>query len=224
MLKRILVKKVTILGTTGAGKTTFLQALFGDFQKNDVKRNVKLEKRTNVDFTPVERVQFDNSTTTISLNVISAIMARTRFNSIIMKKAEHRHEIDFSEVDEARQVIFNDPAGQERFGFMQEISVKGADLVIIMADGTNISSIQKISYYLDLVALEEQRSNKNIPIVIFVNKSDLKSKGIYLGKEIVEQIISSYDREVIIYETSNFQKKTLEEPMAIISNFLLLEE
>jgi len=221
MLKKILMKKVTILGTTGAGKTTFLQSIFGDFVKNDVKRNVRKERKVNADFIPVTQNQFEGSTTTISLNVVSALMVRTSFNQIILKKFEERRKIDFSEVEEALQVVFNDPAGQERFEFMQEISIKGADLVIIMADGTNISSIQKISYYLELVALEENRSKKDIAIIIFVNKSDLKSKGLYLGKHVVEQMIASYDKEVIVYETSNYNKKSLEEPLTIISNFLL---
>ena len=28
------MKKLTILGTTGSGKTTFLEALFGDIERN----------------------------------------------------------------------------------------------------------------------------------------------------------------------------------------------
>ena len=36
--------------------------------------------------------------------------------------------------------------------------------------------------------------------------------------------LDKIDIGVYIVTTSNFQKKTLEEPMAIISNFLLLEE
>ena len=38
-------KKITILGTTGSGKTTFLEALFGDIKKNDVARKVLKEVR-----------------------------------------------------------------------------------------------------------------------------------------------------------------------------------
>ena len=40
LLQPLVMKKVTILGTTGSGKTTFLEALFGNIERNDVARRV----------------------------------------------------------------------------------------------------------------------------------------------------------------------------------------
>lgn len=216
------MKKITILGTTGSGKTTFLETLFGDFEKNDVKRDVGKEKGSNVDFIPLKHNAFKESTTTISLNVINSLLYLTTFNQLGLEKFENKENIDFGNVEELYQVVFNDPAGQERFEFMQEIAVRGANLVIIMADGTNISSLEKIVHYISLVKIEENLSKKKIPIVIFINKSDLKENGIYLGKNVAEQIIYSsiIDEKLLIYETSNLNKQSYDEPLRIIFNYL----
>ena len=226
MLKALPVKKITLLGTTGAGKTTFLEALFGEFAKNDVRRDVGVERSSNLDFVPIKDNSFRQSTTTISFNVISSIIARTLFNKIIVKKFEERDQIDFENVEDAFKALFNDPAGQDRFSFMQEIVIKGSHLVIIIADGTNIASLEKIPHYIQMVEAEEARTGNNIPIVVFINKSDLKEKGVFLGAEVAERIIgaSHVSKDVVIYETSNFRKITLEEPLALIYNFLLLND
>lgn len=218
----LLMKKITILGTTGSGKTTFLEALFGNIEKNDVARRVFKEVSSNLDFTPLKYNNFTNSTTTISLNVVNSVIVLTRFNKIILRKYEDKESIDFESIDEAFQVIFNDPAGQERFDFMQDIALRGADLTVIMADGSNISSIEKIIHYIEMVSMEEQRKGRKIPVVIFVNKSDLREKGIFLGKDYAEQLVYSsiVDREIVFYETSNFDARCYEMPLTIIFNYL----
>lgn len=219
------MKKLTILGTTGSGKTTFLEALFGDIERNDVARRVFKEVSNNLDFTPLKYNSFTGSTTTISLNVVNSVIVLTRFNKVILKKYKDIETIDFESIDEAFQVIFNDPAGQERFDFMQEIAVTGADLVVIMADGTNISSMEKILHYIHLVNLEEQKLRRKIPILIFINKSDLREKGIYLGKEVAERIVfnSVVDREILFYETTNLDARCYEMPLTIIFNYLAMQ-
>jgi len=225
LLEPFAIKKITILGTTGSGKTTFLEALFGNIEKNDVARQVFKEVSTNLDFTPLKYNNFTNSTTTISLNVVNSVLVLTRFNKIIIKKYEDRESIDFESIDQFFQCIFNDPAGQDRFSFMQDIAIKGAHLVIIMVDGTNISSIEKIVHYLHMVIVEEQKYNRKIPTVVFINKSDLREKGIYLGKEVAEQIVFSsvVDRELLFYETSNFNAHCYELPLTIIFNYLAMQ-
>ena len=225
MLEPLAIKKITILGTTGSGKTTFLEALFGDIEKNDVARQVFREVGSNLDFTPLKYNNFTHSTTTISLNVVNSVLVLTRFNKIILRKFDEKESIDFESIDQAFQCIFNDPAGQDRFSFMQDIAIKGAHLVIIMADGTNISSIEKIVHYLQMVTLEEQKYNKKIPVLVFINKSDLKEKGIYLGKEVAERIVFSsvIDRDILFYETSNLNAHCYELPLTIIFNYLAMQ-
>ncbi len=220
----IRIKKVTILGTTGAGKTTFLETLFGSFKKNDVKRNISNENRANTDFSPLKHNSFENSSTTISLNVINSLLYITNYNSLKLTKFEEKDNINFGEVDQAFQVVFNDPAGQDRFEFMQEIAIKGADLAIIMADGTNIASLEKVVHYIQLVKIEENLSKKKIRILIFINKADLKEKGIYLGKGVAEQLIynSIMDETLLIYETSNKKRSLYNEPLRILFNYLSL--
>ena len=223
--KSLTVKKITILGTTGSGKTTLLETLFGDIEKNDVARQVFKEVSNNLDFTPLKYNDFTNSTTTISLNVVNSVIVLTRFNKVIVKKFKDFETIDYESIDEAFNVVFNDPAGQERFDFMQDIAIKGADLVVIMADGTNISSMEKITHFLSMVSMEEQRKQRKIPVIVFVNKSDLKEKGIYLGQDVAERIVFSsvVDREIVFYETSNLDAKCYEIPLTIIFNYLSMQ-
>jgi len=219
------MKKLTILGTTGSGKTTFLEALFGNIEKNDVARRIFREIGNNLDFTPLKYNNFTSSTTTISLNVVNSVLILTRFNKVILKKYDQVETYDYESIDSAFQVIFNDPAGQERFDFMQEIALKGSDLVIIMADGTNISSLEKILHYLEMVQMEEVRKQRNIPVLIFINKSDLRDKGVYLGKEVAERVVFSsiIDRELVFYETSNLDANCYELPLTIIFNYLAMQ-
>ncbi len=225
LMTHLTLKKITILGTTGSGKTTFLEAMFGNIEKNDVARRLFKEVSNNLDFTPLRYNNFTSSTTTISLNVVNSVIVLTRFNKVILRKYEQIETLDFESIDSAFQVVFNDPAGQERFDFMQEIAIKGADLVVIMADGTNISSLEKIVHYLEMVNIEEARKQRNIPVIVFINKSDLKSKGVYLGKEVAERIVYSsiVDRELLFYETSNFHADCYELPLTIIFNYLAMQ-
>jgi len=225
LAKSLTMKKITILGTTGSGKTTLLETLFGDIEKNDVARQIFKEVSNNLDFTPLKYNDFTNSTTTISLNIVNSVIVLTRFNKVIVKKYKDFESIDFESIDEAFNVVFNDPAGQERFDFMQDIAIKGADLIIIMADGTNISSMEKITHFLSMVSMEEQRKNRKIPVIVFINKSDLKEKGIYLGQEVAERIVFSsvIDREIVFYETSNLDARCYEIPLTIIFNYLSMQ-
>ncbi|MCE7748987.1 MAG: GTP-binding protein [Candidatus Heimdallarchaeota archaeon] len=225
LLEPLVMKKITILGTTGSGKTTFLEALFGNIEKNDVARRIFREIGDNLDFTPLKYNNFTSSTTTISLNVVNSVLILTRFNKVILKKYDQVETYDYESIDSAFQVIFNDPAGQERFDFMQEIALKGSDLVIIMADGTNISSLEKILHYLEMVQMEEVRKQRKIPVLIFINKSDLRGKGIYLGKEVAERVVFSsiIDRELVFYETSNLDANCYELPLTIIFNYLAMQ-
>ena len=226
LLEPLVLKKITILGTTGSGKTTFLASIFGDFDKNDVARNVFTEIRNNLDFTPVKNNDFEQSTTTVSVNILSTVLALTRFNKLELIQYKDKDDLDAETIDEAFKVLFNDPAGQERFSFMQDIAIKGAHLVIIMADGSNTASIEKITHYLEIVRMEENRSGRDIPVLIFVNKSDLKEYGAFLGKEYVERVIFSalVDRELLIYETSNFEVESYQMPLTIIFNYLSMQK
>ncbi len=225
LLAPLALKKITILGTTGSGKTSFLEALFGNFQRNDVARRLFKEVSSNLDFTPLKYNNFTSSTTTISLNVVNSVIVLTRFNKVILKKFDQIETLDYESIDSAFQVIFNDPAGQDRFDFMQEIAIKGADLVVIMADGTNISSLEKIVHYLEMVNFEEARKQRNIPVIVFINKSDLRGKGVYLGKEVAERIVYSsiIDRELLFYETSNLDANCYEIPLTIVFNYLAMQ-
>ena len=226
LLEPLLLKKITILGTTGSGKTTFLASIFGDFDKNDVARNVFTEVRNNLDFTPVKNNDFEQSTTTVSVNILSTVLALTRFNKLELIQYKNKDDLDPESIDEAFKVLFNDPAGQERFSFMQDIAIKGSHLVIIMADGSNTASIEKITHYLEMVRMEEHRSGRDIPVLIFVNKSDLKEYGAFLGKDYAERVIFSalVDRELLIYETSNFEVESYQLPLTIIFNYLSMQK
>ena len=70
--------KVTVLGTSGSGKTSFLASLFGNqFILGDVKRQDYLEDKANLTYTPID---VEESTTTVSLNQLGAMMIFTKSN------------------------------------------------------------------------------------------------------------------------------------------------
>jgi signal recognition particle receptor subunit beta len=86
---------------------------------------------------------------------------------------------------------------------MPEITMRSADAVIALADGTNMSSIEKISYFLNLVSKEEDRIGEDVghfPVIIMLNKADLVSNGVYIGFDVVKRFIDSEHYEFI--ETS----------------------
>ncbi|MHA2251021.1 MAG: hypothetical protein ACXAD7_11700, partial [Candidatus Kariarchaeaceae archaeon] len=182
------LKKIVILGTTGSGKTTFLTNLVGEFDGAEVKRKLVIEEAQVINtFSPLEWEHFEDSTTTISLNVKSVLFLTTRTNQFQFYPLEqNKLPISLEEMDNLYPTLIVDTAGQERFDFMQEIGLSGADGVFIFADGTNIASIERITNYIQMVRKEEQEKNKEIPIAIFVNKKDLESRGIYIGSSSLE--------------------------------------
>ena len=199
-------KKIVILGTTGSGKTTFLKLFSKDFDLTaEAKRNVILEEaQMHNTFTPVKGTEFENSTTTTSMNtqsVLFYISQSNQFNFIsdhIAKSIENN-----ADIDEAWPIFMVDTAGQERFSFMQDILIKGAHAIVIFADGTNIQSIERVSHYIRLTRDEERRKGKHIHIIVFVNKKDLQKKGYYVGSEFLSNILPEEDkRNVDIFETS----------------------
>ncbi len=202
------LKKIVILGTTGSGKTTFLKNLVGKVDDAEVKRKVVIEEAQVLNtFTPIDKKHFEDSTTTVSFNVRNVLFATTtsnQFQFFHIEKNKVPPEFDET-LDSVFPTVIIDTAGQERFQFMQEIGIKGADAAIIFADGTNIQSIERVSHYYELIMNESKTSAKTIPIVIFVNKMDLRDKGYYIGKQPLENIT---DDLVEVYETSNLDPET----------------
>ncbi|NHJ48330.1 MAG: GTP-binding protein [Asgard group archaeon] len=175
--------KITVLGTSGSGKTSFLRTIFGDgFITSDVKRMDYLENKANLTYTPID---VEESTTTVSLNQLGAMMIFTKSNQVEILEINDGVDSVLSrdDIDYFMTFSFFDTAGQERFEFMADICLKGSDAVILMCDGTNVSSIEYLNLYVEKVKNEEERSGKKIPVIIFMNKLDLCEKGLYLGAD-----------------------------------------
>ena len=202
------VYKINIVGSTGAGKTEFLQCLLGDFFKplTEAPRRSKIENTVDLTHTWF-RIgdRREESTTTVSLNTAGILLVRTLFNSIEFHPVkEAKNLLLRDDIEEIWQFIFFDNAGQERFDFMPQITMRGADAVIVLADGTNMASIEKISYYLELTREEEYRASNGsfrIPVLILLNKKDLIERGCYIGLDSVRHMIGTTE-EYDFYETS----------------------
>jgi len=203
------VYKINIVGSTGSGKTTFLKCLLGDLFKptSESKRRSSVENSVDSTHTwfRVGTKSKTESTTTISLNTAGILLVRTLYNSIEFHPVKMAEELLLrDDIEEIYQLIFFDTAGQERFDFIPEMTMRGADAVIVLVDGTNMSSVSKASYFLELTRKEEYRSSdgvNRIPVLILLNKSDLVSHGAYLGLDSIKHMIGK-DPKYDFYETS----------------------
>ena len=204
---RLLLKKIVIIGTTGSGKTTFLKQLPGPFKGSEVERKASLETKADETFNVVHKGQFENSTTTVGINMKSILFITTKANQFTLYALEKgKLPIPPEDIDLVFPVVVFDTAGQERFRFMQEIGLKGADGVIIFADGSNMSSLEKVADFLQMIKAEEIRKGTEIPTMIFVNKSDLRQKGTYIGKGAVTRWLP--ESEGNIFETTIYDMET----------------
>lgn len=214
-----MLRKIVILGTTGSGKTTFMKNLVGDFDGAEVKRQIVIEEAQIINtFSPIDSGQFEDSTTTVSMNVKSVLFLTTRTNQFHFFPMDNPLELAQDELDSVYPTVLFDTAGQERFSFMQEIGLNGADGVFIFADGTNIGSVERVSQFIEMIREEERKKNKSIPIIVFVNKKDLESRGIYVGAASLIRWITDVD--VKIYETTNTDLETFMIPIRLFLNEL----
>ncbi|MHA1308293.1 MAG: GTP-binding protein [Candidatus Heimdallarchaeota archaeon] len=205
--------KVTVLGTSGSGKTSFLASLFGNqFILGDVKRQDYLEDKANLTYTPID---VEESTTTVSLNQLGAMMIFTKSNQCeIMELQKGVSSIlERDDIDYFMTFSIFDTAGQERFDFMSDITIKGSDAIIIVSDGSNISSVEYLNYYIEKIKHEEMRSGKIIPVIIFMNKSDLSDRGLYLGADFARIATSN---EYDVYETTIKDPESFHMPLRVL--------
>ncbi|MFW9995454.1 MAG: GTPase domain-containing protein [Candidatus Odinarchaeota archaeon] len=208
------LRKVAIIGTTGSGKTTFLQALAGPFRGAEVKRRVETEKLWEYMFTPVRNRHFFKSTTTMSMNVESINFVVTSANCFKFYSAKQK-TYPVEEIDQLFPTVLVDTAGQDRLMFIPQIAVKGAHGVIIIADGTNISSIERVSDYIKLAKNQEEIAGMEIPIIVFINKKDLEEEGVYVGKRAVDNWL--LDSKISVHESTVHDLDTFLVPLR---NFL----
>ena len=205
--------KITVLGTSGSGKTSFLKSLFGNsFIVSDVKRMDYLEGKANLTYTPID---VEESTTTVSLNQVGAMIIFTKSNQF--KVLEINDGVDEvlsrDDIDYFMTFSIFDTAGQERFDFMADICLKGSDAIIFLADGTNVSSIEYLNYYIEKLRKEEERSGKKIPAIVFMNKQDLADRGLYLGADIARTAIRN---EYEVFETSVKDPESFHLPLRVL--------
>ncbi|PWI48521.1 hypothetical protein CEE45_06450 [Candidatus Heimdallarchaeota archaeon B3_Heim] len=202
------VFKINIVGSTGSGKTAFMKRILGDLFKpqSDVVRRSNTENKVDSTHTWFRvgsaKSQDHESTTTLSLNTAGILLVRTLFNSIEFHGPnEVENLMQRDDIEEIYKLNFFDNAGQERFDFMPDITMRGSDAVIIIVDGTNMGSVGKVNYFLELIRDEESQKNEEntIPIIILLNKADLLEHGCYIGLDSIKHMISA---RADLHETS----------------------
>ncbi len=207
--------KITVLGTSGSGKTSFLRSLFGDdFVVSDVKRQDYLEGKANLTYTPID---VEESTTTVSMNQLGAMVIFTKSNQFEIMDINDGVDnlLSREDIDSFMTFSIFDTAGQERFDFMADICLKGSDAVILLADGSNVSSIEYLNYYIEKIKHEEIRSGKQIPVIIFMNKQDLSAKGLYLGGDFAR---TATRNEYEVFETTIKDPECFQLPLRVLIN------
>ncbi len=216
--------KVTVIGSTGSGKTTLLKT-FVEFPTGSVEqpRRHDVEEAHDATYTVVDKaLRAKDSFTTVSFNAVGTIVIKTMSNIIEFHPMRaHEHLYGRTDIDTIWAILFYDTAGQVRFDFMPELSVRGSHGVIIFADGTSTTSIERILHYLDLVQTEEARVKKEIPVRIFVNKADLREKGIFVGADYTKTVVGPKYAE-FVYETTGIKGGGVEAPLRALLNDLLI--
>ncbi len=209
--------KITILGSTGVGKTSFVKSYFIDLAMNEVPRDLKKENKVDLIYSEL-KYGFDyGSTTTLGYNQFDVMLLQTKFNKFYvepLKKDALTKYFDNDLIERAYFLSIFDVGGQTRFNFIWEICIEGADAYVLMADGTNISSIEFLNSIALKIHKEEQKRKTRLPYVIFINKADLKEKGIFIDKITAKPYLqqASKDREIdlILHETTIFKKETFD--------------
>ncbi len=208
------MKKLILAGPTGAGKTTIFTSIFPFKSEllSEVKRNLKREAGENA-FTPVDDELFKDSTTTVSFNVTTIIACVNRANQMTLHELKNPTFLLDDEYDYILPLQIVDIAGQDRFFFMVDTMVRGTAGAIYVADGTNVTSINNVPKFIDAVRAEGIRRDAKIPGVVFVHKSDLRERNIYVGKEVAE---SALPPEYPIYETTVKDPDTITIPLRML--------
>jgi len=219
------VYKICIVGSTGSGKTAFMKKILGDLFKaqSDVVRRSSTENRvdsTHTWFRVGKKKPETPSTTTLSINTAGILLVKTLFNTIEFHATSSVDDILLrDDIEEVYKLNFFDNAGQERFDFMPEITMRGSDAVIIIVDGTNMSSVGKIQYFLELVNIEQDRSSNGskIPIIVLLNKADLMDHGCYIGLESIRHILGF---QADFHETSMITGQGVDDSIRSLVNHL----
>ncbi|MCK4847972.1 MAG: GTP-binding protein, partial [Candidatus Heimdallarchaeota archaeon] len=213
-----------IVGSTGSGKTAFMKKVLGDLFKaqSDVVRRSSTENRvdtTHTWFRVGKKKPEAQSTTTLSINTAGILLVRTLFNTIEFHPTSAVDDILLrDDIEEVYKLNFFDNAGQERFDFMPEITMRGSDAVIIIVDGTNMSSVEKIHYFLELVNVEQDRTNgSKIPIIVLLNKADLMDHGCYIGLDSIKHLLGF---QAEFHETSMITGKGVDDSIRTLANVL----
>ncbi|MFX0185874.1 MAG: Rab family GTPase [Candidatus Hodarchaeota archaeon] len=212
--------KIGIVGATGSGKTSFVKMLLGEYFDPiaEEKRCHIDEEKSTLTYTIIdENLLAEDSTTTVSMNLASILLIITTYNTLEFLPLERAAElVNRTDIDYFWQVLFVDTAGQERFDFIPEIAIPGSNGAILFADGTNISSMRKLTYYINLIRQEEERTGEIVPIAVFLNKSDLLH--IYGGIESLSRVISIQD--LLVYETSIKDQEGFVIPLRLLISVL----
>jgi len=217
--------KITIIGSTGSGKTTLLKTIV-DFSTKGIEqpRQHHLEEKHDLSYTLVDRaLRKKEAYTTVSFNAVGTIILQTTFNTIeIIPMEDHTNLYERTDIATLWAILFYDTAGQVRFDFMPEICVRGADGVMVFADGSSTTSVERIRHYLDLVEEEAARTKKKIPICIFVNKADLRNKGLFIGAPYAKMVVGPKYADCV-YETIGITGEGINEPFRELLHALIRE-
>ncbi|MHA1356031.1 MAG: GTP-binding protein [Candidatus Heimdallarchaeota archaeon] len=149
------------------------------------------------------------------MNQLGAMMIFTKSNQceIVELQKGVSSILERDDIDYFMTFSIFDTAGQERFDFMSDITIKGSDAIIIVCDGTNVSSIEYLNYYIEKIKHEEMRTGKTIPVIVFMNKLDLAERGLYLGADFARIAISN---EYNVFETTIKNPESFHMPLRIL--------
>lgn len=206
-------KKIVILGPAGAGKTSFLEGFFGELDRTDVSRRKEVEEKADTVYVLLANNKKGESTTTISMNQLSVNLVINKANQFFYSNPSDILEDE--EIEEFIEVNFVDNPGQERFDFMSEINASGADGAIIILDGTTTISMNTLPKYLEMLNIENQLAESQIPVLVFINKADMMRNNLFVGSNLIFKLFSDLIKKfnILLFETSNYNLVSFEVPL-----------
>ena len=157
-------------------------------------------------------------------NIFIDSMKMTIGSDFYVKKIKHIDE----KYEHQANLLLWDFAGQERFRFVVEDYIKGAESVILAFDLTQFTTLEKLLDWIDLLKKQGAWNNPDIKYFLVGTKNDLTDTLPIIKQDLIDEFIEKFGIQKF-YKTSakkdeNINELFKEVALALIYKDIELEE